>query len=163
MATIKVQQFDNGIKLYFTIRKDGIIEPIHGSVIHFKMQLPDKSRVLNRYCTITDAELGECLYTLTDEDTRVVGVYKTEVQVDYENGTILSMDNPVTIDIYEETIGRETIDNRAKESNRKMQELQNAYEKRIKVISKNHEKEVRELEDYVLDLLEQIENGGNSL
>lgn len=106
---ISVQQYDNGIKLYFTIRKDGLLEPLSGAEVLLKFKEETTGRTLNRYCVITDAEMAECLYTLTSEDLAVAGDYLSELQVTYANGTKLSMDNPVLLLVTEESIENSNI------------------------------------------------------
>lgn len=104
---IEVQQLDNGIKLFFYIKKDSLTEPIDGSVVHLKLMEKTKKRVLNRKCVITDPELAECLYVLTSEDLKIDGLYDTEIQVDYANGTILSLDNVFKLNVVPEVIPRQ--------------------------------------------------------
>lgn len=103
---IEVQQFDNGIKLFFNIKKDGLTESIMGSEVTLKLMEKSKRIVLNRKCIITDEELGECLYILTTEDLGVHGTYDTEIQINYANGTILSLDNVFKLIVIPETIPR---------------------------------------------------------
>lgn len=105
--SIKVQQYDNGIKLFFYISKDGFTESIKGAVVRLKFKNNMNGLVLNRTCTITDEELAECLYILTREDLSIVGTYNTEIQVDYANGTILSIENPFTLTVKPENIPNE--------------------------------------------------------
>lgn len=101
---ITVQQHDNGIKLYFTIRKDGLLEPLNGAEVLVKFKEETTGRTLNRLCEITDAEMAECLYTLTSNDLSVAGNYLSEVQVTYSNGTKLSQENPIILIVTEESI-----------------------------------------------------------
>lgn len=104
---ITVQQYDNGIKLYFTIRKDGLLEPLDGAEVLVKFKEETTGRTLNRMCQITDAEMAECLYTLTNEDLAVAGTYLSEFQITYSNGTKLSQDNPIVLIVTEESIENE--------------------------------------------------------
>lgn len=106
---IRVQQYDNGIKLFFYITKDGLVESLTGATVKFKMKEVTGKRTMNRVCEITDAILAECLYTLKTEDLTIPGRYITEVQTEYANGTILSLDNPVIIVVTPEQIERQDI------------------------------------------------------
>lgn len=51
-----------------------------------------------------DGEMGECLYTFTEEDTQEIGNYFTELEIEFENGIRLSPDNPIVLAITEERI-----------------------------------------------------------
>lgn len=101
---IRLSQFDHGIKLIFTIKKDGMIETLQGASILFKMKNIAEGMEIVRNCTITDAEIGECEYVLTSEDLSVVGSYITEVETTFNNGVILSQDNPIIIAVTQEMI-----------------------------------------------------------
>ena len=57
-----------------------------------------------RECEATDGEMGECLFTSTEEETAEVGNYITELEIEFENGTRLSVDNPITLSITQENI-----------------------------------------------------------
>ena len=57
-----------------------------------------------RECEITDGELGECMYMFTEEDTQEVGAFQTELEINFENGVRLSVDNPITLTITTEQI-----------------------------------------------------------
>lgn len=105
MASLTIQQYDRGIKVFFTIKIDGIIESINNARVYFKLKNRTTGAELIRECKITDAEMGECMYVFTEEDTREVGSYITEVQTEFENGTRLSVDNPITLDITPQLIG----------------------------------------------------------
>lgn len=101
---IKVQQYDNGIKLVFSIKKDNMIESIQGSEILFKFKHQVNGTSYTRYCNITDAQAGECEYVLTTEDLTIQGTYITELETRYPNGTILSVDNPLILIVTPEQI-----------------------------------------------------------
>lgn len=101
---IKVQQYDNGIKLYFTIKKDGYIEPLNGATVVLKLKNTVGEPVIKRELTITDMEMAECLYILTSEDLSVPGGYMSEIETIYANGTILSQDNPIILTVTPQTI-----------------------------------------------------------
>jgi hypothetical protein len=102
---VVIQQYDRGIKLFFNITIDNISEPIDGATVLFKMKNRTTGLEIIRECEITDAELGECMFEFTEEDTAEVGNYLTEVQIEYENGVRLSVDNPVVLSITEQRIG----------------------------------------------------------
>lgn len=104
---IQVQQYDNGIKLFFYITKDGLVEPLNGATIKFKMKEITGKKVMNRVCEITDPVLGECVYVLKTEDLQIPGRYITEIETTYANGTILSLDNPLIIVVTPEQIERQ--------------------------------------------------------
>lgn len=101
---IKIQQHDNGIKLIFTIKKDGITETLQGANILFKMKHNTDGFSYIRNCTITDINGAECEYILTSEDLKIQGAYTTELEVRYMNGTILSTDNPIILVVTPEQI-----------------------------------------------------------
>lgn len=100
----RVSQFDNGIKLIFQIKKDGMIEDIQGAEIILKFKHTSEGRTITRNCTITDASAGECEYVLTTEDLTVAGGYISEVETRFSNGSILSLDNPITLIVTPERI-----------------------------------------------------------
>ena len=104
---IRVQQYDNGIKLFFYITKDGLVESLSGATVRFKLKEVTGKKTMNRVCEITDAALAECMYTLKTEDLIVPGRYITEIQTEYANGTILSLDNPIIIVVTPEQIERQ--------------------------------------------------------
>lgn len=101
---VSIQQHDKNIKVFFNITVDGIVEPILGSTVYFKFMNRASGTTYIRTCDITDAELGECCYTFTEEDTGEVGNYVTELEINFENGTRLSVDNPISLTITSETI-----------------------------------------------------------
>ena len=101
---VQIQQHDKGIKVFFNITIDNIVEPITGSTIYFKMYNKTTGDTFIRECEITDGELGECMYMFTAEDTEKVGNFQTELEINFENGVRLSVDNPITLVITSETI-----------------------------------------------------------
>lgn len=105
---IKIQQFDNGIKLIFNIRKDGMAETLQGGEVIFKMKHTTEGISITRKCTITNANVGECEYILTREDLSVVGGYITELETRFANGVVLSQDNPIILTITPEQIEYES-------------------------------------------------------
>jgi hypothetical protein len=101
---INTIQNSNNIKLIFTIKKDGRIEPLLGAIV--KLQFIDKKNgyVIKRECTITDASAAECMYILTSSDLSVVGNYQSELEVQYSNGTRLTKQNIILLSIIPELI-----------------------------------------------------------
>ena len=105
MATkVQIQQHDKNIKIFFNITIGGVVEPITGSTVYFKFMNKTSGMEYIRECEVTDGEMGECLYTFTEEDTQEVGNYITELEIEFENGTRLSVDNPITLAITKENI-----------------------------------------------------------
>lgn len=101
---VQIQQHDKGIKVFFNITIDQIVEPITGSTVYFKFMNKTSGNQYVRECEITDGELGECCYTFTAEDTEEVGNYQTELEINFENGVRLSVDDPITLSITTERI-----------------------------------------------------------
>lgn len=101
---VSIQQHDKNIKVFFNITIDEVVEPIGGSTIYFKFMNRASGMSYIRICEITDAELGECCYTFTEEDTQEIGNYITELEINFENGTRLSVDNPISLTITKEQI-----------------------------------------------------------
>ena len=101
---VQIQQHDKGIKVFFNITIDTIVEPITGSTVYFKFQNKTTKTTFIRECEITDGELGECMYMFTEEDTQEVGAFQTELEINFENGVRLSVDNPITLTITAEQI-----------------------------------------------------------
>lgn len=101
---VQIQQHDKGIKVFFNITIDQIVEPITGSTVYFKFMNKTSGNQYIRECEITDGELGECCYTFTAEDTEEVGNYQTELEINFENGVRLSVDEPIILSITAERI-----------------------------------------------------------
>lgn len=101
---ITISQYDNGIKIIMPITKDGMIEPLNGATVKFKMMNNNVGRTVEKIATITDATAGECEIVFTKEDTSMTGAYITEVETTFSNGTVLSCDNPMVIAITPERI-----------------------------------------------------------
>lgn len=101
---IKIPQYDNGIKLIFTIKKDTMVESLQGATILFKLKHTTEGLTIVRECKITDATAGECEYVLTTQDLSVVGAYISEIETRFANGTILSVDNPIILTVTPEQI-----------------------------------------------------------
>lgn len=104
---ITLQQNDNGIKLLFTISKDGIVSDITNSKIRIKFANPSEGTEFWKEAKIVDAENGQAQCVLFKRDIAGMGTYQTEVETTYPNGVRLSNKNPflVTIipEIFEET------------------------------------------------------------
>lgn len=104
---ITLQQNDNGIKLLFTISKDGMVSDITNSKIRIKFANPSEGTEFWKEAKIVDAENGQAQCVLFKKDIAGMGTYQTEVETTYPNGVRLSNKNPflVTIipEIFEET------------------------------------------------------------
>lgn len=103
---ITLQQYDNGIKLLLTIKKDNLIEPLTGAKVLIKFRNKSTGYEFDRYATITDENGAECEYIFTEEDLSVVGSYITEVETTYANGTIISSYNPIILVVQQEVHNR---------------------------------------------------------
>ena len=101
---VAIQQHDKNIKVFFNVTIDGVVEPITGSTVYFKFMNKTSGTEYIRECEVTDGEMGECLYTFTEEDTQEIGNYFTDIEIEFENGTRLSVDNPIVLAITEERI-----------------------------------------------------------
>lgn len=101
---VSIQQHDKNIKVFFNVTIDGVVEPINNSVVYFKMMNKTSGTQIVKECEITDAEMGECVFTFTEEETAEIGNYITELEIEFENGTRLSVDNPITLAITKENI-----------------------------------------------------------
>lgn len=96
---ITIQQYDNGVRLVFTIKKDGLIESLSGSKVTLLFSQKQRKLAFERECIIVDPITAECEYTLTDEDTEFAGSYVTKLVVEYPNGVKLQRDNPIILTI----------------------------------------------------------------
>ena len=104
---ITLQQNDNGIKLLFTISKDGMVSDITNSKIRIKFANPSEGTEFWKEAKIVDAENGQAQCVLFKKDIAGMGTYQTEVETTYPNGVRLSSKNPFLItiipEIFEET------------------------------------------------------------
>lgn len=104
---ITLQQNDNGIKLLFTISKDGMVSDITNSKIRIKFANPSEGTEFWKEAKIVDAENGQAQCVLFKKDIAGMGTYQTEVETTYPNGVRLSNKNPFLItiipEIFEET------------------------------------------------------------
>lgn len=100
---ITLEQYDNGIQLLMTIKKDGVIEPLDGKAeVWLKLKNKATGAEMDRKCTIVDSTMAEVEYIFTEEDLSEVGSFITEVETRYDNGVVLSNFNPLTIIVRQE-------------------------------------------------------------
>ena len=100
---IVLQQNDNGIKLLFSIKKDGEISNIENCIVRIKFQNSATKEEFQKVAKIVDSENGEAWCTLFRKDLGSVGSYTTEVETTYPNGIRLTDKNPFLIIISEES------------------------------------------------------------
>lgn len=103
---ITLQQYDNGIKILLTIKKDGVIEPLNNAKVLIKFKNKKDNYEFDRYATITDENNAECEYVFTEEDLSHPGSYITEVETTYNNDVVISSYNPFIVTIQEEIHNR---------------------------------------------------------
>lgn len=103
---ITLQQYDNGIKILLTIKKDGVIEPLTNARVLIKFRNKKDNFEFDRYAKITDENNAECEYVFTEEDLSHPGSYVTEVETTYGNGVVISSYNPFIAVIQEEKHNR---------------------------------------------------------
>ncbi|MGL6175099.1 MAG: BppU family phage baseplate upper protein [Cellulosilyticaceae bacterium] len=108
MKVIALPQYDNGIKVLFTIRVDKIRADLNGAEVILKMQHRETGRKIIRNCSITDATMGECQYILTSEDLSEIGEISSELETRFSDGKILSEYDPILIRVKEEMITDES-------------------------------------------------------
>ena len=108
---ITLQQYDNGIKLLLTIKKDGLIEPLTNARVLIKFKNAENDYEFDRYATITDENNAECEYIFTEDDLSISGSYVTEVETTYSNNVVISSYNPFILIIQEERHNRTHKDN----------------------------------------------------
>lgn len=108
MATkLSLHQYDNGIKLLFTITNNGVVEDITGAIIRvkFKSQTTDDEFV--KFAKVVDGENGEAQCVLFRKDLSGTGSYQTEVETTFANGVRLSDKNAflpvITEEVFEHT------------------------------------------------------------
>lgn len=109
---LSLQQNDNGIKLFFTIKKDGIIQNISDCVIRVKFKNPTTGEEFIKIANVIDAENGQASCVLFKKDLSEIGTYQTEVETTYPSGVRLSEKNPFLPVINEEifTISQDIIE-----------------------------------------------------
>ena len=100
---IVLQQNDNGIKLLFSIQKDGEISNIENCIVRIKFQNSATKEEFQKVAKIVDCENGEAWCTLFRKDLGSVGSYTTEVETTYPNGIRLTDKNPFLIIVSEES------------------------------------------------------------
>lgn len=102
-SKITLEQYDSGIQLLMTIKKDGVIEPLDGQTeVWLKLKNKATGYEMDRKCTIVDPATAEVEHIFTEEDLSVVGNYITEVETRYDNGVVLSSYNPLIVVVYQE-------------------------------------------------------------
>jgi hypothetical protein len=101
---INVVQGDNNIKLIFNIKKDNNVESILGATIDLQFKNILTNDIIKRQCVVTEPSSGECMYTLTTEDTAIVGTYRSELAITYANGTKLTYLQPFTLNIHQQLV-----------------------------------------------------------
>ena len=100
---IVLQQNDNGIKLLFSIQKDGEISNIENCIVRIKFQNSATKEEFQKVAKIVDGENGEAWCTLFRKDLGSAGSYTTEVETTYPNGIRLTDKNPFLIIVSEES------------------------------------------------------------
>ena len=100
---IVLQQNDNGIKLLFSIQKDGEISNIENCIVRIKFQNSVTKEEFQKVAKSVDGENGEAWCTLFRKDLGSVGSYTTEVETTYPNGIRLTDKNPFLIIVSEES------------------------------------------------------------
>ena len=100
---IVLQQNDNGIKLLFSIQKDGEISNIENCIVRIKFQNSVTKEEFQKVAKIVDSENEEAWCTLFRKDLGSVGSYTTEVETTYPNGIRLTDKNPFLIIVSEES------------------------------------------------------------
>ena len=106
--TITVQRYDNNIQLFFHITNNGVIEPIPNAQVYLKLKNRETGQQYKRRADIVDAELAECKYVLTRKDLETVGVFDTEIETHYPNGTVLStLQSPMTLIVSPEIVDQD--------------------------------------------------------
>lgn len=103
---ITLQQYDNGIKLLITIKKDGVTEPLTNAKVLIKFKNKSDNYEFDRYATITDENNAECEYVFTKEDLSHPGSYITEIETTYGNGVVISSYNPLILVVRQEVHNR---------------------------------------------------------
>lgn len=106
--TITVQRYDNNIQLFFHITNNGVIEPIPNAQVYLKLKNRETGQQYKRRADIVDAELAECKYVLTRKDLETVGIFDTEIETHYPNGTVLStLQSPMTLVVSPEIVDQD--------------------------------------------------------
>lgn len=98
---ITVHQGDNGVKLLFTIKNNGLIEPLTDAKVTLTLKSNKTKEEVQRKVTITDSNNAEAEYILTKEDTANVDIYMTHLTTEYQNGTSLTYDKPFVLIVKE--------------------------------------------------------------
>lgn len=109
---LSLQQNDNGIKLFFTIKKDGVIQDLTGCIIRVKFKNPLTQEEFIKIANVIDAPNGQASCVLFKKDLAETGTFQTEVETTYPSGVRLSEKNPFLPVINEEifTISQEIVE-----------------------------------------------------
>lgn len=99
---ITLQQNDNGIKLLFTIKKDGAVPDISDSIVRVKFKNPTTETEFWKEAKIVDAENGQAQCILFRKDLTEIGSFQTEVETTFPNGLRITDKNPFIPIINEE-------------------------------------------------------------
>lgn len=109
---LSLQQNDNGIKLFFTIKKDGEIQDLSNCIIRVKFKNPQNGEEFIKIANVIDAQNGQAQCVLFKKDLSETGTFQTEVETTYPSGVRLSEKNPFLPVINEEifTISQEIVE-----------------------------------------------------
>lgn len=102
MATLKLIKGDTQFSIGFTITEsDGTtaVDLTNATVI-FKVG-SYSSTLFSGECTVTDAEAGQCSYTVLDDELSSAGNYRGELQITWDSGKVLTAQD-INVTIYEE-------------------------------------------------------------
>lgn len=101
-SRLSLHQNDNGIKLLFSITKDGIVQDITDAIIRVKFKNPTTNEEFWKIAKVVDAENGQAQCVLFKRDLTEVGSLQTEVETTFPNGLRLTNKNPFIPVIQEE-------------------------------------------------------------
>lgn len=99
---LSLQQNDNGIKLFFTIKKDNEIQDLTDCIVRIKFKNPTTNEEFVKIANIIDAPNGQASCVLFKRDLSQIGTFQTEVETTYPSGVRLSQKNPFLPIINEE-------------------------------------------------------------
>ena len=101
-SRLSLHQNDNGIKLLFSITKDGIVQDITDAIIRVKFKNPTTNEEFLKIAKVIDAENGQAQCVLFKRDLTKIGSLQTEVETTFPNGLRLTNKNPFIPVIQEE-------------------------------------------------------------
>ena len=109
---LSLQQNDNGIKLFFTVKKDGEIQDLTDCIVRIKFKNPTTNEEFIKIANIIDAPNGQASCVLFKKDLSQTGTFQTEVETTYPSGVRLSEKNPFLPIINEEifTISQDIVE-----------------------------------------------------